>query len=132
MFVSVFVCLFVCLNKVINESLVFRQVEKRHVFAHMAHTVCPAQTELRQLFKARDINDTVVEVFQPLANPAQQQWFYTVTCTNWMLNSMRDCRNCCIGIDHVRRVVTLRTCDRSSSQRIIASVHPKSTLYFGA
>ncbi|KAK2176893.1 hypothetical protein NP493_633g01028 [Ridgeia piscesae] len=71
-----------------------------------SQSVCPSAAEWRQLFTAKDMNDTNVEVFQPdnLASSQleHQQWFYTVTCDNEALTSARDCSNCCIGIDHTR------------------------------
>ncbi|KAI0209132.1 hypothetical protein LSAT2_006195 [Lamellibrachia satsuma] len=81
-------------------------VPNKRGFADQDQSVCPSAAEWRQLYTAKDMNDTSVEVFQPNALSSSelkhQQWFYTVMCDNEALTSVRDCRNCCMGIDHTR------------------------------
>ncbi|CAH1798843.1 unnamed protein product [Owenia fusiformis] len=70
-----------------------------HAFAAFAQPVCPSRTEWRLLTRARDINETEVEVFQPRRGLGGQQWFYTVSCVDGHVLPGRACDNCCYGID---------------------------------
>lgn len=79
------------------------QMTKRSYHIDSARSVCPSRTEWRVLHTALDINDTLVQIFQPDPDSNQvQQWFYTVTCKNELAAEDRDCPRCCIGIDHTR------------------------------
>jgi len=58
---------------------------------------------------ARDVNNSLVEVYQPEQDQLKEsQWFYMVTCRNHdavARSPARDCPGCCIGVDHNRQVI---------------------------
>ena len=52
-----------------------------------AKPACPYKTEWRLIYRARDINDTDVTVYQPDdRNSNGFQWFYTATCDAILIN----------------------------------------------
>ena len=76
------------------------QMTKKSLELDIAQPACPSVSQWRLLSFAKDINETLVEVFQPKVGSEGQQWFYTVTCSNNAFTAKRSCPSCCIGIDH--------------------------------
>ncbi|XP_074662886.1 uncharacterized protein LOC141915298 [Tubulanus polymorphus] len=79
-----------------------RMFEEERMELNIEYEVCPSRAEWRKLGKAKDINDTDVDVYQPDAHEKEQQlsqWFYYVTCNHIQQRIDPNCPNCCIGID---------------------------------
>jgi len=84
-------------------------------------SVCPSESEWRALDTALDINNMAVRLYQPSRDQPRgshvtgghgrrttqsplRQWFYTVTCRNDVMASLRHCPGCCLAVDHGRCV----------------------------
>ncbi|XP_052807534.1 venom nerve growth factor 1-like [Mya arenaria] len=65
----------------------------------MAQSVCPVKISWELISRARDMNGTEVEVFQPLDSSDRFQWFYTVTCDQRRLQERENCPQCCYAIN---------------------------------
>ena len=110
-------------------------MKKRSREFDVGQSVCPSESQWRALDSALDINNSAVRVYQPtndhsndqsndqsnessgdgevatpgerirLRQPPLRQWFYTVTCRNDVMASLRHCPGCCLAVDHSRSVV---------------------------
>ena len=105
------------------------RVKKRSREFDVGQSVCPSESQWRALDSALDINNSAVRVYQPSNDhsndqsnestadgevatgdqrPPLRQWFYTVTCRNDVMASLRHCPGCCLAVDHSRSVDALR------------------------
>ena len=75
---------------------------RKRVPSHLAQAVCPSTVIWKRLARARDMNGTDVQVYQPPHPADGQQWFYVTSCNLAKLHNATDCPGCCKGIDHSR------------------------------
>jgi len=110
---------------VINVVCDLCRVKKRSREFEVGQAVCPSESQWSALDSALDINNSAVRVYQPSNDqsnestgdgevatgdqrPPLRQWFYTVTCRNDVMASLRHCPGCCLAVDHSRSVAALR------------------------
>ncbi|KAL5009453.1 hypothetical protein ScPMuIL_011758 [Solemya velum] len=79
---------------------IYKEAKRSYQFG-TAQPACPYRSSWRRITYAHDINDTLVEVYQPKSGSEGHQWFYTVTCDVGVKEDPR-CPRCCRGINHHR------------------------------
>ncbi|KAL3882783.1 hypothetical protein ACJMK2_029090 [Sinanodonta woodiana] len=75
--------------------------QKKAITIGIPQPACPFTTSWVLITRAYDMNNTEVEVFQPVDGSDMFQWFYTVNCNTEVLkNENEACPFCCRGINH--------------------------------
>jgi len=83
-----------CINR-----LVLPMLFQKRFLPGMPQSVCPTIPRWERITRARNINGTEVDLYQPTDDSADKQWFYTVACAHLRVQGTGHCRDCCSAID---------------------------------